>query len=83
MNGLRITVNFSMRVGSGTGPVTVDPVEGSILVDYEGTSAASPWGINVCRNYTHAYTTFTIRSVLNPDIPNNHGSLEPIKMIAP
>jgi len=63
--------------------LTVDPVEGSILVDYEGTSGASPWGINVCRNYTHAYTTFTIRSVLNPDIPNNHGSLAPISMKAP
>lgn len=63
--------------------LTVDPVEGTIHVDYEGTSGASPWGINVCRNYTHAYTTFTIRSVLNPDIPNNHGSLAPIHMSAP
>jgi hypothetical protein len=34
-------------------------------------------------NYTHAYTTFTVRSVLNPDIPNNHGSLAPIRMEAP
>ena len=32
---------------------------------------ASRWGINV-KNYTHAYTTFTVRSVLSPDIPNNH-----------
>ncbi|MFV2039097.1 MAG: hydantoinase B/oxoprolinase family protein, partial [Acidimicrobiales bacterium] len=63
--------------------VIVDPDAGEITVDYTGSSAASPWGINVVRNYTHAYTTFTVRSVLNPDIPNNHGSLEPIKMIAP
>ena len=63
--------------------VTVDPVAGEIMVDYEGTSEASPWGINVVKNYTHAYTTFTVRSVLNPDIPNNHGSLTPIKMEAP
>jgi N-methylhydantoinase B len=34
-------------------------------------------------NYTHAYTTFCVRSVLNPDIPNNHGSLGPIKVKAP
>ena len=61
----------------------VDPDAGEIIVDYTGTSEASPWGINVVRNYTHAYTTFTVRSVLNPDIPNNHGSLAPIKMIAP
>ncbi len=63
--------------------ITVDPDAGTILVDYTGSSEASPWGINVVRNYTHAYTTFTVRSVLNPDIPNNHGSLAPIEMIAP
>lgn len=63
--------------------LTVDPDAGEITVDYTGSSEASPWGINVVKNYTHAYTTFTIRSVLNPDIPNNHGSLAPIKMIAP
>ena len=63
--------------------VTVDPDAGEIIVDYDGTSEASPWGINVVKNYTHAYTTFTVRSVLNPDIPNNHGSLAPIKVEAP
>ncbi len=63
--------------------LTVDTDAGEITVDYTGSSEASPWGINVVKNYTHAYTTFTVRSVLNPEIPNNHGSLEPIKMIAP
>ncbi len=63
--------------------MTVDPELGEIIVDYTGTSEASKWGINVVKNYTHAYTTFTVRSVLNPDIPNNHGSLAPIKMVAP
>jgi N-methylhydantoinase B len=63
--------------------IQVDPVAGEITVDYAGSSPASPWGINVVKNYTHAYTTFTVRSVLNPDIPNNHGSLAPIKVEAP
>lgn len=63
--------------------VTVDPDKGEILVDYAGSSGASPYGINVVKNYTHAYTTFTVRSVLNPDLPNNHGSLEPIRVEAP
>jgi len=63
--------------------ITVDPDAGEILVDYEGSSGASPAGINVVKNYTHAYTTFTIRSVLNPEIPNNFGSLAPIKVEAP
>ena len=63
--------------------VTVDPDAGEILVDYDGSSGASPAGINVVKNYTHAYTTFTIRSVLNPEVPNNFGSLAPIKVEAP
>jgi N-methylhydantoinase B len=63
--------------------ITVDPTVGSVLVDYTGSSGASPYGINVVKNYTHAYTTFTIRSVLNPDVPNNSGSLAPIDVVAP
>ena len=63
--------------------LTVDTDTGTIIVDYTGSADASPWGINVVKNYTHAYTTFTVRSVLSPEIPNNHGSLAPIEMIAP
>lgn len=63
--------------------ITVDPDKGEILVDYEGSSGANPAGINVVKNYTHAYTTFTIRSVLNPEVPNNYGSLAPILVEAP
>ena len=59
------------------------PRAGEILVDYAGSSGASPYGINVVKNYTHAYTTFAVRSVLNPELPNNHGSLAPIKVEAP
>ena len=73
-DGSKIDIVCSMKVDSENGEITVD---------YEGTSDASPWGINVVENYTHAYTTFTIRSVINPDIPNNYGSLKPIKMLAP
>jgi N-methylhydantoinase B len=63
--------------------ITIDSESGSIVVDYEGSSEASQAGINVVKNYTHAYTTFTLRSVLNPDIPNNAGSLAPIEVLAP
>jgi N-methylhydantoinase B/oxoprolinase/acetone carboxylase alpha subunit len=34
-------------------------------------------------NYTHAYSTFAIRSCLNPELPNNYGSLAPITVMAP
>jgi N-methylhydantoinase B/oxoprolinase/acetone carboxylase alpha subunit len=40
-------------------------------------------GINVVLNYTHAYSTFTVRSCLTPELPNNAGSLAPIRISAP
>ena len=63
--------------------LTVDAVEGEITIDFAGSSGASPHGINVVTAYTHAYSTFAIRSVLNPDLANNAGSLSPIKVTAP
>jgi N-methylhydantoinase B len=63
--------------------VTVDPQAGEIIVDFTGSSPQTTTGINVVLNYTHAYTTFAIRSCLNPDLPNNSGSLAPIKVRAP
>ena len=63
--------------------VTVDHDVGEILIDFAGSSGASAAGMNVVMNYTHAYSTFAIRSCLNPDLPNNFGSLAPIKVSAP
>lgn len=63
--------------------VTIDNKAGEITIDFTGSSGASPMGINVVMNYTHAYSTFAIRSCLNPELPNNHGSLSPIKVTAP
>ena len=63
--------------------VTVDPVAGEIVVDFAGSSGQSKTGINVVMNYTHAYAAFAVRICLNPEVPNNHGSLTPIKVIAP
>jgi N-methylhydantoinase B len=63
--------------------VTIDPVEGEIVVDFTGSSPQTSTGINVVLNYTHAYSTFAVRSCLNPDLPNNSGSLAPIKVRAP
>lgn len=62
--------------------VTIDADAGTIDVDYTGSSPASPFGINVALNYTYSYTAFTLRSVLNPDVPNNAGSLRPITVRA-
>ena len=63
--------------------VTVDAEAGRIVVDFDGSSPQLPIGVNVVLNYTHAYTTFAVRSCLNPELPNNTGSLAPIEVRAP
>jgi N-methylhydantoinase B len=54
-----------------------------ILVDFRGSSGMSRYGINVPLNYATAYTVYGIRCFVGPDIPNNAGSLEPIRITAP
>lgn len=63
--------------------VTIDNEQGEVVIDFTGSSGASPLGINVVMNYTHAYSTFAVRSCLNPEQPNNYGSLAPIRVKAP
>ncbi|MEM6832065.1 MAG: hydantoinase B/oxoprolinase family protein [Pseudomonadota bacterium] len=63
--------------------VTIDADAGDITIDFEGSSSPSKSGINVVMAYTQAYATFAIRSLLNPDLPNNYGSLSPIVVKAP
>jgi N-methylhydantoinase B len=59
-------------------------VKGSnFLVDYAGSSAQRPLGINVVLNYTTAYTTFGIKAAISPDVPNNEGSFRPVVVTAP
>ena len=54
-----------------------------VTVDYTGTSAQDPRGINVPLNYTAAYTTFAIKAAVGPEVPNNDGSFRPVRVIAP
>ncbi len=59
--------------------VTNDGIE----VDYTGTSGQSPYGINVPMAYTDAYTSFGVRCIVGPHVPNNTGSLDVIRVTAP
>lgn len=54
-----------------------------IQIDYRGSSAASPKGINLVLNYTKAYSNFGVRCLVAPHVPNNAGSLSPIHIKAP
>jgi len=54
-----------------------------ILVDFAGSDKASRYGINVVINYCAAYTTFALKCIVAPDVPNNAGSLQPFLVAAP
>lgn len=59
-------------------------IEGSdITVDLTGASPQVDWGGNVVYNFTYAYVHMAVKSIFDPEIPNNHGIAAPIRLIAP
>jgi N-methylhydantoinase B len=59
-------------------------VEGDRLrVDYSGSSPQSRRGINVVMNYTEAYTTYGVKVIVSPEVPNNEGAFRPLAITAP
>ena len=57
--------------------------ESGVHVDYAGTSPASRFGINSPKCYTDAYTSFGVKCIVAPGIPNNAGSLEVVTVACP
>ncbi len=54
-----------------------------IMVNLEGSSPQVDWGGNVVYNFTYAYVHMAVKSIFDPDIPNNDGSVAPICLKAP
>ncbi len=81
------TYHSRMRIDGLEAPIdliaaTTIGAEG-IDVDFAGTSGTSSFGINVPLCYTEAYTAFGVRCIVAPTVPNNAGSLAPIRVTAP
>ncbi|MBI4183855.1 MAG: hydantoinase B/oxoprolinase family protein [Proteobacteria bacterium] len=81
------TYRNSMRIDGYDDPVdlvcALTIAEDGITVDFTGTSPTSPSGINVPLCYTTAYASFGVNCVIAPHIPNNAGSMEVVRVIAP
>lgn len=81
------TYRNTMRVDGYDHPVdltaTLTIANDTITVDYTGTTGLSRFGINVPMAYTEAYTAFGVKAIVFPDVPNNAGSLETIRVTAP
>jgi len=54
-----------------------------IIVDLDGSSPQVDWGGNVVFNFTYAYVHMAMKSMFDPEIPNNDGCAVPITMKAP
>jgi N-methylhydantoinase B len=63
--------------------VSVEVKGSDILVDLTGSSPQVDWGGNVVYNFTYAYVFMAMKSMFDPDIPNNDGCARPIAMTAP
>ena len=81
------TYRNSMRIDGYEEPVDLVAAmtisESGIDIDFTGTSSISIYGINVPLTYTQAYASFGARCVVGGSIPNNAGSLEPVRVTAP
>ena len=54
-----------------------------IEVDFSGSSGQVDWGGNVVYNFTYAYVFMALKSMFDPDLPNNEGCAAPIRVRAP
>jgi N-methylhydantoinase B len=63
--------------------VAVEVKGDGIRVDLAGSSPEVDWGGNVVYNFTYAYVFMAMKSMFDPDIPNNDGCAAPISMTAP
>lgn len=55
----------------------------TIIVDLDGSSPEVNWGGNVVYNFTYAYVHMAMKSIFDPDIPNNEGCASPVVLKAP
>lgn len=54
-----------------------------VTVDFAGTSAQVPRGINSVYNYTYAFACYTLKCLLDPFTRKNEGSYKPFNIVAP
>ena len=63
--------------------VRLDVEDDTLLADFAGTSGMSKFGVNCPEVYTRAYACYGLKCAIAPQVPNNTGSLEPFRIIAP
>ncbi len=72
INGVPMELKARLTIG----PTGID-------VDFAGSPGMVPFGINVPLCYTEAYTSFGVKCIVAPHVPNNTASLATIRVTAP
>jgi N-methylhydantoinase B len=63
--------------------VRVTAKGGNLEIDFAGTAAQSPLGINCTLVYTRVWSTYIVKCIASPRLPNNAGTFAPITVKAP
>jgi N-methylhydantoinase B len=86
-DGVYTFEDFLDDYGPGTDPlrvcVTVTVQDDTVAIDYAGSSAQTPSGMNSYINYTRSYSYAAIKCLTDPAGPMNEGALRPIAVSAP
>jgi N-methylhydantoinase B len=61
--------------------ITVDASD--ITFDFTGSSPQISGALNSVLNYTYAYAFFAVKCLTDPTIPQNEGTIRPVKVVAP
>ncbi len=81
------TYENRIQIDGHTEPVTLAcrlEVRGDgIEADFDGTSPVVDVGINVPLTYSRAFVMYAVKCVTIPNIPNNMGSVSPIRVTGP
>ncbi len=60
----------------------IEIAKGRIVLDFTGTAKQVPGNINCTLNATQAAVSYTLKALLDPDVPNNQGVLSAYEIIA-
>jgi N-methylhydantoinase B len=63
--------------------VAITAKDGELDIDFTGSSDQRDVGVNCTLVYTHVWSTYIIKCLLCPSLPNNEGTFAPIRVSAP
>lgn len=63
--------------------LTIRKTADAIVFDFTGTDPQVPGNFNLTLNATQSAVCYSLKALLDPDMPNNHGIFDAISIVAP